>query len=127
MRGHRHQADGTHRHPGQGQAVVAAVVVQIGGCHDLGCGAEISLGVLHGDDAVNLGQATVGFGGNRDARAARDVVKHHGSVGGLGHGGEVGVHSRLGRLVVVGGHDQQAVHADLLCTVGQLNGVRGVV
>lgn len=39
----------------------------------------------------------------------------------------MGVDTRLSRLVVVRGHDQQAVHTNLFGTVRQLNGVRGVV
>ena len=39
----------------------------------------------------------------------------------------MGVDTRLSRLVVVGSHDQQAVHANLFGTVRQLNSMRGVV
>ena len=125
--GHRNETDGTHCHPGKGQSVVAAVVVQVGGCHDLGCGTEVCLGVFHRYNTINFCKATVGFGCDGDARTTRNIVKHDGGLSCLRNGRKMGVDTRLSRLVVVGSHDQQAVHANLFSTVRQLNSMRGVV
>ena len=121
------QADGTHSHPGQSQTVVTAVVVQIGSCHNLGGGTKVGLGILNRNNALNLGKTAVGFRGNRNTGATRNVIEHNGGLSCLCNGGEVRVHARLGRLVVVRGHDQQAVHTNFFCTVCQLKSVGGIV
>ena len=56
-----------------------------------------------------------------------DVVQEDGQIGRVGDHAEVGEDARLGRLVVVRGHDHDAVGARLFAVLVELDGVRGLV
>jgi hypothetical protein len=125
--GHADDTDRTDGQQWQGQRVLTGVVGQVGAGHDVGGGGEIALGVLVGDDAGMLGQPQQRLRVQGRARPPGDVVGHHRQAGCIGDGTEVGQQTVLGRLGVVGGHDEQAMGARLLGGVGQLDGVPGVV
>ena len=62
-----------------------------------------------------------------DDAAPGDVVDDHRQAGRRGDGAEVREHAALGRLVVVGHHGQDGVHAAGLGRARELDAVTGVV
>ena len=124
---HADEARGPDRQHGQVQHVLAAVVDEVGGQHHLRARAQITLGVLDGDDPRVLGQLDQGLGGDRDTGAAGDVIQHVRQPGRVGDRGEVGDEAVLLRLVVVRRHHEECVGASPFCLLGKFDGVRGVV
>src|SRR6478736_4170878 len=125
--GDPYQADCAQRHPGKGQPVIARVEEEVRFGHDAGGCGEVRLGVLDGDDVGVLGQPDHGVGLNRYGGTPGDVVEHDGDVHCGGDGLEVRADAGLAGLVVVRGHQEEAVDAEGGCLLGKVHRVRGVV
>ena len=121
------EADGAVDEVAEVHGVVAGVPVEAGLLHHLAREPEVAAGVLHGGDAVVLGDAQVGLAGDGDARPAGDVVDHDGQVARVGEGGEVGDEAGLRRLVVVRRDGEHGVGAGLLRVAHRLDALGGVV
>ncbi|KAG0775586.1 hypothetical protein G6F22_013189 [Rhizopus arrhizus] len=85
---------------------------------------HVGIARLHPDDVLVAGQFVQHFRGDRDARAVRDLVDHHGQRRGVCVAQEVVADAGLRRGRVVGGQHHQRVGAG----VGEfLAGLQGVV
>ena len=119
---HADDADSADRQKGQRDLVVAGVVRQISARqHPRGLG-KITLGVLDGDDALVLGEPYQRLGRDGRPGPAGDVVEHDRERRRIGGSGEVRDQAGLGRLVVVGRDDKQAVDTVFLPRRGPLDG-----
>src|SRR5690606_32354266 len=107
--------------------VVTGEVEQVGLVQDAADLAEVTLRILHSNDVRMLRSAQDRLAFDRDARAPRNVVEDNRKVGRVGDHAEVGAHSWRRGLVVVRGHDHDAVGAGLLTRLVQLDRVRGLV
>ena len=86
------------------------------------------VGLLDGDDVVDLAQLAQQLGAGVDDHPRGDVVHHHRQLrDGRGDGLEVGAEAGPVGLVVVGHDDQRGVGAGLGGHLRQLAGVAGVV
>ncbi len=125
--GHTDHPDRPNGQQGQGETVIARVVLEFGLGHDLGRGPGTAGGVLDGHDVVDGGQAQQDLLGDLAPGSDRDVIEHHRQVGLGRRCPEVGLESGLGRAVVVGGDGQDAVGAGLVGHVCVLDGRTKVV
>ncbi|MBG9885037.1 hypothetical protein ABE10_00235, partial [Bacillus toyonensis] len=127
VRGHADEARRPDREMGEHVGVVAGEVHQVGLVEDTAHLGEVTLGVLHREDVRVLGQAQDRLVPDGHAGAAGDVVEDHRQIGRIGHEPEVREDARLGGLVVVRGHDHDAVGAGLLARLVELDRVCGLV
>jgi hypothetical protein len=123
----RYEADGTGGHQRQGERVIAGVHIQIGVRQNARGLLVVRLGILQRDDARMFGQPVQCLGLDPDAGAAGDVVDHHGQIDRVRDGFDVRLDTGLAGLVVVGGGDQESVHAQFRRFLGQTDGVPCVV
>ena len=128
--GHHGNDPGTAQHTdGGGLIVIAGPDGKIGraevpGFLDL---AEIPAGLLDTCDVGVLGQLRIGLRLDVDPGAGGDVVEDDGSAHGIRNDLVVPQQTLLGCLVVVGGDDQQTVHAEALRSQGVFPGYLSIV
>ena len=89
--------------------------------------ARSAFACLTAGDGRDLGELGDRLGLDVDDHAARDVVDDDRPVGGLGDRPEMRHDPALRRLVVVRRDDEEAVDAELVRALGEVDRVRGVV
>ena len=123
--------DGADGEQWQREVVVTAVHLEPTGRlgDDAGRLGRVAGGVLQGDDVRDLaGQAQQGVGGDLAARADRDVVHHHGQVGGGRHRPQVGARCPPATAgCSTGTTREDAGHAELRRLLGEVDRVGRVV
>ena len=127
VRGDRHHADTAELEEGERVRVVAAVEVEPGLLGDEPRLLGVVVRLLHCHDVLDLGDPRDRLRLDVDDDTARDVVGDHRQVGGAGDLLEVADDRPLRRLVVVRGHDEDPVDAELRRLFRQGRGVSGVV
>jgi len=114
----------------EGQAIVAREDREGGGQRlaELADAIDRPARFLDRDD-VRMGGGEPGhrLDGDLDAAAARNAVEDDRQLDRLGDGAEVGEEALLGRLVVIGGDQQQAVGSQPFGAVGKLDRLGGAV
>ena len=118
---------GADREVRQHVRVVAGEVHQVGLVEHAADFAEVALRVLDRQHVGVLGDPEDRLVADRHTGAAGDVVEDHRQVGGVGDEPEVGEDAGLRGLVVVRRDDHDAVGADLLARLVELDRVRGLV
>ena len=121
-------AVGAHAPEVEVVVVVAAPDTEVGpGLQHAGRGVEVAVGLLVAGDVGDLGEAQERIDGEIDARAPGHVVDDDGRAGALGDLAEVLDDAGLGRPQVVGRDREDGVDAGGLGTLGEGDGVAGVV
>ncbi len=126
MRVHANSAATPDAEEGEDQVVVAGEEVQAQ-LHDPPCLIQVVVRLFDGADGRHLGKLGDRLRLEVQDDASGDVVDDERTVGDTGHGLEVLDDPTHGRLVVVRRHDQEAVDADRMCALGEMNGVLGGV
>ena len=126
---HGNHALATQSHDGQGLIVLTGVDGQVipakGRC--AGRGGDVAVCLFHRHNVGVLGELLIGGGLDVAASAAGYIVKDAGHLHTVRHVVEALDKSLLGSLVIIGGHQQQAVGAQVLGFLGKLYAESSVV